>query len=70
MGDTAGRKRPFRLKLCMVYGLHGFMVFNGPFPRVCGSIRCFSRLISTVREVMDEGKRAAARYAVDTYVKV
>ncbi|XP_068745818.1 ribose-5-phosphate isomerase-like [Montipora capricornis] len=52
-----------------MHGLNGLMVFNGPFPRVCGSIRCFSRLISTVREVMDEGKRAAARYAVDTYVK-
>ena len=48
----------------------GLMNFNGPSLRVRGAVWCISRFISTVQEAMDLGKRAAARYAVDTYVKV
>lgn len=38
--------------------------------RLRGSILSFYRSFSTGKAVMDAGKRAAARYAVDTYVKV
>ena len=44
------------------------MIFNALFVR--GSILRLCRPISTRKAVMDAGKRAAARYAVDTYVKV
>lgn len=44
------------------------MILNALFVR--GSILPFCRPISTGKAVMDVGKRAAARYAVDTYVKV
>ena len=46
------------------------MDLNGPLLRVRGAVWCISRFISTVQKAMDLGKRAAARHAVDTYVKV
>ena len=46
------------------------MDLNGPLLRVRGALWCISRFISTVQKAMDLGKRAAARHAVDTYVKV
>ena len=39
------------------------LLFRGSLFRLC-------RSFSTGKVVMDAGKRAAARYAVDTYVKV
>ncbi|XP_074610660.1 ribose-5-phosphate isomerase-like [Acropora palmata] len=45
------------------------MDLNGPLLRVRGAVWCISRFISTVQKAMDLGKRAAARHAVDTYVK-
>ena len=39
------------------------LLFRGSLFRLC-------RSFSTGKVIMDAGKRAAARYAVDTYVKV
>lgn len=44
------------------------MVLYGLLVR--GSVLRLTRSVSTGKAVMDAGKRAAARYAVDTYVKV
>lgn len=44
------------------------MVFSASLVR--GAVLRLCRSFSTGKAVMDAGKRAAARYAVDTYVKV